>query len=197
MPCRLPMVLLIASLTVLPGAIPAAARILDANVITSPRAAVSPMPGEAFGAEVVLPPRTIIYVNGETSWENVFRSLSDAFERLDSHLKKAGINPDGPAMTIYTETNDEGFKFLAARPIAATPVSLPSGDVSVGKAPAGKALLFVHRGTYKAMDATYEAITNYLEDREIEAKDEFIEEYVSDMASGPDNMVINVLVPVK
>ena len=28
------------------------------------------------------------------------------------------------------------------------------------------------------MDATYEAITNYLDDKQLEAKDVFIEEYV-------------------
>ena len=33
------------------------------------------------------------------------------------------------------------------------------------------------------MDSTYEAITNYLDDKRLEAKDLFIEEYASDPAT--------------
>ena len=48
------------------------------------------------------------------------------------------------------------------------------------------------------MDSTYEAITNYLDDKRLEAKDLFIEEYASDpVTTNPDRLVINVFVPVK
>ena len=65
-------------------------------------------------------------------------------------------------------------------PIAAAPDNPPKGDIAIGQAPSGKALKFVHRGSYDAMDSTYEAITNYLDDKHLEAKDVFIEEYASD-----------------
>jgi effector-binding domain-containing protein len=197
MPFRLSTVLLVVALSAPLGASPVPARNSDAAAIAGPQAAVAPMPGDAFGTEVMLPQRTIIYLNGQTSWETVFESLVGAFRLLDAYLAKAGIKPDGPAMTIYTETNDNGFKFLAARPVSRAPANPPPGDFAVGQAPAGRALLFVHRGTYDAMDATYEAVTNYLDDKEIVARNEFIEEYVSDLASGPNDMVINVIVPVK
>jgi len=193
--CRLSAVPLIVALALGPS--PTLAHNPDAAVIAGPGVPAPLMPGDAFGEEVTLPLRTIIYLNGHTSWDKVFETLGEAFKLLDAYLKKAGIKPDGPAMTIYTETDDNGFKFRAARPVAEAPANPPKGDIAVGQAPAGKALKFVHRGTYDAMDATYEAITNYLDDKEIEAKDEFIEEYVSDLASGPNDMVINIFVPVK
>jgi len=48
--------------------------------------------------------------------------------------------------------------------------------------PEGKALSkFVHRGSYDNMDNTYEAITNHLDEKKkLEAKDTFIEEYITD-----------------
>ncbi len=52
--------------------------------------------------------------------------------------------------------------------------------MSIGKSPDGKALKFVHRGSYDNMDNTYEAITNHLDDKKLEAKDTFIEEYITD-----------------
>ena len=161
----------------------------------------SPSPlqaGDAFGAEVTLPERTIVYLKGHTNWDAAFEALVDAFKSLNEYLDKQGIKPNGPAMTIYTQTDDTGFSFEAAIPVAETPKNPPKGDIAVGQAPSGKALKFVHRGSYDAMDSTYEAITNYLDDKQLEAKELFMEEYPSDpVTTSPDKLVVNVFVPVK
>lgn len=156
-------------------------------------------PGDAFGKEITLPERPIIYLQTRSNWDTAFDSIVDAFKRLQDFLAKQGIKPSGAAMTIYTETDDTGFRFRAAYPVAEAPKSLPkTGDIAVGEAPVGKALEFVHRGSYDAMDSTYEAITNYLDDKQLEAKDLFIEEYVSDpVTTDPNKLVVNVLVPLK
>lgn len=101
-------------------------------------------------------------------------------------------------MTVYTETDDTGFQFQAALPVAETPKDPPKGDIAAGPAPSGKAIKFVHRGSYDAMDSTYEAITNYLDEKRLEAKDLFIEEYATDpTVANADKLVVNVFVPVK
>jgi effector-binding domain-containing protein len=155
-------------------------------------------PGDAFGKEVTLPERTIVYLKGRSKWDAAFDTLVDAFKSLNEYMDKQGLKPTGPAMTIYTETDDTGFSFEAALPIAAAPDNPPKGDIAIGQAPSGKALQFVHRGSYDAMDSTYEAITNYLDDKHLEAKDLFIEEYVTDpVKAAADNLVVNVFVPIK
>ena len=163
--------------------------------------AASPLPlqpGDAFGEEVSLPPRTMIFLKGHGTWDSAFTTLVAAFKSLDQALTKAGIKASGPFMTIYTKTDDTGFSLEAAAPVAQPPASPPGGDVAVGPAPAGKALKFVHRGSYDAMDSTYEAITNFLDNKQLDAKDLFIEEYASDpLKTDPKKLVINVYVPVK
>ena len=165
------------------------------------RGPASPSPlqsGDAFGEEVTLPQRTIVYLKGHTNWDAAFDTLVDAFKSLNEYLDKQGIKPNGPSMTIYTQTDDTGFQFKAAVPIAAVPADPPKGDIAVGEAPSGKALKFVHRGSYDAMDSTYEAITNYLDDKQLEAQDLFIEEYATDpVKTDPNKLVVNVYVPVK
>ena len=48
------------------------------------------------------------------------------------------------------------------------------------------------------MDSTYEAITNYLDEKKLEAKDLFVEQYVTDPRSTPeDKLVVEVYVPLK
>jgi len=166
--------------------------------ITGPASPSPLQPGDAFGEEVTLPERTIIYIQGHSNWDSAFETVVDAFKSLNEYLVRQGIKPNGPAMTIYTQTDDTGFNFRAAMPVAEPPKDPPKGDIAVGQAPSGKALKFVHRGSYDAMDATYEAITNYLDDKQLEAKDLFIEEYVSDpTTTSQDKLVVNVLVPIK
>jgi effector-binding domain-containing protein len=155
-------------------------------------------PGDAFGLEVMLPERTMVYLKGHTNWDTAFDTLVESFKTLHAFMDKEGIATNGPAMTIYTQTDETGFQFEAAYPIAQTPANPPKGDIAVGPAPSGKALKFVHRGSYDAMDTTYEAITNYLDDHQLDAKDLFIEEYTTDPAtSNQDKLVIDVFVPIK
>ncbi len=156
------------------------------------------LPGDAFGEEVTLPGHPIVYLKGKASWDEAFDTLVDAFKSLNEYLAKAGLKPNGSFLTIYTETNDTGFSFEAAAPIEKAPDNPPKGDIAIGQSPSGKALKFVHRGSYDAMDSTYEAITNYLDDKKLDAKDLFIEEYVTDpVKTDPDQLTINVYVPVK
>ena len=162
-------------------------------------ASPSPLqPGDAFGEQVTLPERTIVYITGHSNWDTAFDTLVDAFKSLHEYLDKQDIKPTGSALTIYTQTDDTGFSFKAALPIEQAPKDPPKGDIGVGPAPSGRALKFVHRGSYDAMDSTYEAITNFLDDKQLEAKDLFIEEYATDpVKTAPDKLVVNVFVPVK
>src|SRR5665213_4073026 len=64
--------------------------------------APSPLqPGDAFGENVTLPERTIVYLKGTSKWDGAFDTLIDAFKSLNEYLDKAGIKPTGSAMTIY------------------------------------------------------------------------------------------------
>ncbi len=155
-------------------------------------------PTDAFGEEVTLPERAVIYLQGHSKWDGALDTLIDAFKTLGEYMDKHDIKAAGPTMTIYTQTDDTGFSFRAAVPIAEVPKDPPKGDLAIGQAPAGRALKFVHRGSYDAMDETYEAITNYLDDKGLDAKDTFIEEYTGGpLKAGDDNMLVSVFVPVK
>jgi effector-binding domain-containing protein len=154
--------------------------------------------GDAFGEEVMLTAKTIVFMSGSATWDSAFETLVDALKSVQGFLDKQAIKPDGPAMTIYTETSDKGFQFQAGVPVAEEPKEPPRGDIAVGKSPAGRALKFVHRGSYDAMDTTYDAITNYLDEKKLEAKDLFVEQYLTDpTTTAEDKLVIEVLVPIK
>ena len=155
-------------------------------------------PGDVFGEDATLSAKTIVYVKGTGTWDKAFDIIRSSLKKINGYLDKEGIKPDGLPMTIFTATDDTGFDYEAAVPIAAPPKNPPHGDLGVGQSPEGQALKFVHRGSYDDLDNTYEAITNYLDDKRLEAKDMFIEEYVTDPGTtDAKKLVVNVYVLIK
>jgi effector-binding domain-containing protein len=152
---------------------------------------------DPFGEEITLMQKPVVIIRGNANWDSAFDTLMDSFKSLSALLDKQGIKPSGNSMIVYTSTDDTGFTYLAEIPVDQDPKNLTK-DMSIGKSPDGKALKFVHRGSYDNMDNTYEAITNHLDDKKLEAKDTFIEEYITDpLKTAEDKLVINVFVPLK
>jgi effector-binding domain-containing protein len=171
---------------------PAAAQ---APPAAAPPAATS---NDPFGEEVTLVEKTIVYIAGSGMWDSAFETIVNSFKTVNGAMATLGLKANGAPMTIYTATDDTGFQFQAAVPVAQAPAMPAGSEVVVGKSPAGKALKFVHRGSYDAMDTTYEAITNYLDEKQLEAKDLFVEQYMKDPITTPeDELVIEVYVPLK
>ena len=169
----------------------------------SPAAAQTPAPpapvqtADPFGEEIALASKKVVILKGTANWDSAFDTLMESFKSLSALLDKQSIAHPGNPMIVYTSTDDTGFTYLAEFPVDQEPKNLTK-DMSIGKSPEGKALKFVHRGSYDNMDNTYEAITNHLDDKKLEAKDTFIEEYITDpLKTAEDRLVINVYVPLK
>ena len=166
---------------------------------TAPKAA-APAPVQAadpFGEQITLSQKTVIATKGTANWDTAFETLLASLKTLSAAIEKDGGKAAGNSMIVYTSTDDTGFSYLAEKPVEQEPKNLP-GTINVAKSPDGKALKFVHRGSYENMDNTYEAITNHLDDKKLEAKDTFIEEYITDpLKTAEDKLVINVYVPLK
>jgi effector-binding domain-containing protein len=170
----------------------------NATSAQTPPPPVAPVQtADPFGEEITLASKSVVVLKGNANWDSAFDTLIDSFKSLAALLDKQGIKPSGNSMIVYTSTDDTGFTFLAEIPVDQDPKNLTKA-MSMGKSPDGKALKFVHRGSYDNMDNTYEAITNHLDDKKLEAKDTFIEEYITDpLKTAEDKLVINVYVPLK
>ena len=181
-----------------PAASPSAPPAAAAETPATPPPVVAPVQtADPFGQEITLESKTVVVLKGNANWDSAFDTLIDSFKSLSGLLDKQGIKPSGNSMIVYTSTDDTGFTFLAEIPVDQEPKNLTKA-MSMGKSPEGKALKFVHRGSYDNMDNTYEAITNHLEEKKLEAKDTFIEEYITDpLKTAEDKLVINVYVPLK
>jgi effector-binding domain-containing protein len=165
------------------------------------RTTLFPNPSDPTGVEEgVLVAKPTVVLNGISTWDEAFTNLKNAFAKIEGELKKAGIAPTGRPLTIFVDTDDNGFKYEAMVPIAQVPEGKTelTPEIKFGKTPEGKSFRFVHKDAYDEIDGTYETITAYLDIKEIVAKDAFIEEYVSDFTDSQDtNFEVNIYVQPK
>ncbi|PZU94105.1 MAG: AraC family transcriptional regulator [Chelatococcus sp.] len=150
--------------------------------------------------EITLIPKSVLTLSGQASWDQGFERLSQSFRVLREQASRSGLPVAGRPLTLFTETDDNGFRFEAMLPIAPSTgaaLQLPEG-MRIGTSPAGRALRFTHVAPYDDIDSTYETITAYLEAKSITVKDAFLEEYVGDLKDpGDPSLEINVYVQPK
>jgi effector-binding domain-containing protein len=166
---------------------------------TGPGTTSSPPPGNPnFAAELTLTARPVVYVKGTSNWDEAYDKLVAAFRQVNEYITRNGLKAAGLPFTVYLSTDDTGFEFQAAIPLEEAPKTKPRMPIQAGESPAGKALRFTHTGSYEDMDSLYEAITNYLDEKALEARESFVEEYETDPVTTPgSDLVVNIYVLLK
>jgi effector-binding domain-containing protein len=181
---------------------PPAATLSSPPAAATPSAPVPPegiatKPSDAFGEDAMLTAKPIVYIKGSGTWDKAFAIISGSLKKVEAYVTKAGLKTDGLPMTIFLATDDRGFDYEAAVPLAEAPKDAPHGEIAAGQSPDGHALKFVHRGSYDSLDDTYEAITNYLDEKRLESKNVLIEQYVTDPVTADEkNLVVNIFVMI-
>ncbi len=144
--------------------------------------------------------RVVVETRGAASWEEGYGKIGEALARLRASAEKAGLKVVGRPLAVFTDTDDAGFKFDAMLPVEAAPDAKPDlgADISLAQSPSGKAIKFQHRGAYDDIDTTYDAITAYLDEKGLEARNLFVEEYLTDAKDSSDMALqVDIFVFVK
>ncbi|WP_166143108.1 GyrI-like domain-containing protein [Methylosinus sp. RM1] len=144
--------------------------------------------------------RPVVKLRGQGTWADGLKTLSEAVANLRIAASKAGLTVDGRPLVAFTETDDNGFHFEAMLPLMRPPETKAKFEhgVEAGASPAGKALKFQHRGPYEEIDSTYEAITAFLDEKGLDTKNLFVEEYLTDLkTSDDDGLEVDIYVFLK
>jgi effector-binding domain-containing protein len=152
------------------------------------------------GESVDLPSRPFAYVEAKADKDEIYSAILSSLSSVKHDMDKANLAPAGRPLAVFVESDDTGFKFHAGYPLAAAPEgkSSLSDTVKIGQTPSGKAMRFEHQGAYGDIDATYDAITAYLDDKGIDAQDTFVEEYANDVKDPDDpTLQVNIYVLLK
>jgi effector-binding domain-containing protein len=162
--------------------------------------ATSPPSEGSTGETVDLPAQAFAYVEGKADRDEIYSAILNSLGLVKKEMDKAGVVPGGRPLAVFVESDETGFKYHAGYPLEATPAgkSSLSEVVKIGQTPSGKAMRFEHQGAYADIDATYDAITAYLDEKGVDAQDSFIEEYANDVkdADAP-TLQVNIYVLLK
>lgn len=164
---------------------PAAAPVPDASAKQPPDTSIS--------QTLDVPARPAITISGKSTWDEGFKTIMADFARLNDALAKAKITATAHPLAVFTETDDNGFSFSAEIPLDGAPpagLELPA-DIKIAETPGGKAMRFQHRGSYEEIDSTYEAITAYLDEKGLEARNLFAEDYLNQVKT-PDDSALEI-----
>ncbi len=145
---------------------------------------------------VTVDARPAAVLKGQGKWDEAAKTISAALAKVHDAASRAGLAVNGRPVAVFTKTDDAGFTFEAMAPLAAAPegkVKLADG-VEIGASPAGRALKFQHRGAYDEIDATYEAIAAFLDEKGLDTKDLIIEEYLTDFKGDDANVDVDIYV---
>lgn len=152
------------------------------------------------GKEIMLEPRPVLLLKGESTWDDGYEALMKAFATLRGEAKRMGLTVVDKPQTAFNETDDQKFKyeamvFLDKEPPAGT---APQGGMTISKSFAGKAYVFKHVGAYDDIDSVYEAITAWLDEKGLTSKGAFIEEYLNEPQGSDDSKLeLNIYVFVQ
>lgn len=146
---------------------------------------------------IELPAKPALILTAKSKWEDGYKTIGKLVAALKKEATRLQLKPAGQPLVIYLENTDNDFRFDVLLPIAAKisgPVKLADG-IRIGSNPGGTALKFEHRGPYSKIEDTYEAITAYLDEKSLIAREFFIEEFLSDLAGPADGKhVVNIYV---
>jgi effector-binding domain-containing protein len=154
----------------------------------------------ATGAIVDLTARPSAYLEGKANRDEIYAAIMGSLATIRAEIDKAGLKPAGRPLAVFLQADDEGFRYRAEIPIESAPAGKTelSPAIKLGQTPVGKAMRFEHRGAYDDIDATYEAITAYLDEKGIDAQDVFVEEYLNDVKTSDDpNLQVDIYVLMK
>ena len=179
----------------------APAPILMPETVTPLTSLAPPASESTLPDSLIFTPKPAVILRGQSTWEGAYDHLREAFTKVKAACDKAGIKIVGHPVAVFIETNDTSFHYDAILPVDATPAQRPADfplELRLGTTPSGKAIRFFHQAPYDEIDGAYEQITAYLDAKEIDVNDAFIEEYLTlGATSDAPTTEINIFVEPK
>ncbi len=157
------------------------------------------VPNDSSAVTLDLKARRVAYASASAEWADGFKTVMGEIAKVNAAIKKAGLTPAGHPFALFLATDDKSFQFEAMVPLDGSPeVKDLSDGIKIGESPAGKAIKFLHRGSYDDIDSTYDLITAFLDEKGLESQNRFIEEYLTDTTEPDDaNLEADIYVFIK
>ncbi|MCA3612395.1 MAG: GyrI-like domain-containing protein [Methylobacterium sp.] len=124
--------------------------------------------------------RPVLRLRAASTWDDGFAEIRKSMLLLGEEARRLGLITGTPPMVHFVTSDDLGFTFEAMLPLAApaAPGTQARAGFELAQSPAGRAIIFTHEGPYDDIDAAYEAITAFLDEKGLTSTGTYLEEYL-------------------
>lgn len=102
----------------------------------------------------------VLSVKKVTAVSNLPQELGKAYSSIIAYLTELGEQPQGPAFSAYYNMDMEKLEVEMGFPV--TKEIAGKGDILASHIPAGKKATCMYKGSYKDMERTYAAMTEWM-----------------------------------
>jgi effector-binding domain-containing protein len=170
----------------------------------SPPTLSAPAPGmekpsadASTGQLVEYTSRPVLRSRATSTWDDGFAEIRKAMLLLGEEARRLGLLTGTPPMVHFVASDDLGFTFDAMLPLAApaAPGTQARAGFELAQSPASRAMIFPHEGSYDDIDAAYEAITAFLDEKGLTSTGTYLEEYLAFPEKSDDpGLKLNIVV---
>jgi effector-binding domain-containing protein len=143
--------------------------------------AVDPLSGAKFGELVILTARPALQLSEKVKWDDVYSVVARLLEQLRGLVKTQDLKTEGAPMTQFVTVSDDIAEITVMLPLLQPPWQTAAiAPAKIGQTPEGSYYRFLHLGGYDTIGSTYDELANQLDEKNVEAEDRYVEEYVRD-----------------
>lgn len=134
----------------------------------------------------------MIYVRYQVGMDSdaIGEKMGEAFQALGDFIGENGIEVAGPPIAVYHDYTETGMTLDVGFPVAAATLGKATGTIKAGETPSGKAMKFVHQGSYDGLRATYDEIGKHFTQAGIPMSPVCWEVYLNDPDATPETELI-------
>lgn len=129
-----------------------------------------------------------LYVERTCSMDpaDISNEMGSAFQQVWAFMEASAIKPVGSALSVYYTYDPDTMTFRAGFTVAREDMAKAGDDEKADVTPAGRALHFVHKGSYATLRDDYGLMMQHLKDNGLEASGPGWELYMNDPSETPE-----------
>ena len=108
--------------------------------------------------------------------------LARGFAELTAASRRAGLVAVNAPIAVFVEIDDRTFAAELMLPLASA-LPAPTQGLQPATTPAGRAIRVLHVGSHESLEETYAEIETFIEDKNLDIRELFVERYLSDPAT--------------
>lgn len=129
-----------------------------------------------------------LYVERTCSMDpaDISKEMGSAFQQVWAFMDSAAIKPAGPALSVYHTYDPDTMNFRAGFAIAREDMTKAGSEVKADVTPVGRAVHFIHKGSYATLRDDYGLMMQHMKDNDLEMGAPAWEFYMNDPAKTPE-----------